>query len=468
MKAFTRKYSTSIGAGKAFGLRPVLNASLPLVILLFCAGFNFAYVHWVSPTWSYIGLTYNAPNRELLAVGYVLAFVLCATSPNRIVWPSQVIYWICVFVVYIPALFVPLYLQLENNLELLLLQLSLTAGMILIALSFRLPRVRFRSCPIDGRLFWFIFALAYVAANCAMVYTFRGTMQVASFNDVYSIRAAAKLMLQANPPIAYISQLLATVFNPLLMGYGLAFRRRSFFVLGALGEVLLYSTAAVKMEIASPVIALLLYLSVRKDRGGWVPLVGLLFTGMFLVLAILARGVQAGPLFNTAFLVLVRMFTIPGAEMGQYQHFFQSMPHTYLAHVGVINWFVPNPYELSIGEEVSSFYGITGRYGLTNANAGFFAIDGIGGFGLLGIPAIGCLCGLVFWILDSCARDYELKFSVPVLTMVTMSLTNVSLFTTLLGNGLIALMLLFLVMPRKMRTPSPRQQLPGKERVSLP
>jgi len=35
--------------------------------------------------------------------------------------------------------------------------------------------------------------------------------------------------------------------------------------------------------------------------------------------------------------------------------------------------------------------------------------------------------------------------------MVIMSLTNVSLFTTLLGNGLILWMILFIMMPRELR-----------------
>jgi hypothetical protein len=178
-----------------------------------------------------------------------------------------------------------------------------------------------------------------------------------------------------------------------------------------------------------------------------------IFTVAFVVLTTLSIGVQPGPLFNFTFLFLVRTFTIPGSEMAQYQHFFQTMPHTYLGHVGLIGRFVPNPYELSMGEEVSSFYGLTGKYGLTNANASFFAMDGIGGFGLPGILLMGILCALVFWILDSCARDFDLKFSVPVLAMVIMSLTNVSLFTTLLGNGLIAIMILFVVAPREMRAP---------------
>lgn len=273
----------------------------------------------------------------------------------------------------------------------------------------------------------------------------------ASINDVYSVRTPAKHILEANPAIAYVSQLLAIVLNPLLMGFGLVHRRRSLFLLGVMGELLLYSTAAVKLQMAAPIAVIIFFYTLKKDRGGWVPMMAILFAGMFFVLTTVAIGLQPGPLFNIASLLLVRTFTIPGSEMGEYQHFFSNMPHTYLGNVTGINHILPNPYQLSIGEEVSSYYGVTGKYGLTNANASFFAMDGIGGFGLGGILVMGLLCALVFWFLDSCAREYELKFSVPVLAMVIMSLTNVSLFTTLLGNGLIVWMLLFIVMPRELR-----------------
>lgn len=437
--------------GRTIRVTSLLRIGLPIVVILFCIGFNFAYINWVSPTWSYLGLTYKSPSLPLVILGYGLALLVCSISPKRIVRPSQVIYWFCTFAVYIPGMFIPLYLQLENGFDLLLLQLSLTGGMMLVALFYRVPRFRVRAYPVDTRLFWLVFGILYLVGNFAMVYTFKGMMHLASFNDVYSIRTPAKQLLEANPGVAYISQLLATVMNPLLMGYGLASRKRSLFILGALGEVLLYSTAAVKLQMAAPIVVLFFYVSLKKDRGGWVSMVAMLFTGMFFALTTVAIGLQPGPLFNLAFLMLVRMFTIPGAEMAEYQHFFQNMPHTYLAHVGLISRFMPNPYELPMGEEVSSFYGLTGKYGLTNANASFFAMDGIGGFGLPGILLMGLLCALVFWILDSCARDYDLRFSVPALAMVIMSLTNVSLFTTLLGNGLFAWMLLFLLAPRDFR-----------------
>src|SRR5579871_2691133 len=179
-------------SGRSIGLRSLLRTSLPILILLFCAGFNFAYVNWVSPTWSYMGLTYKSPNLTQVILGYGLALLICVVSPRRITRPSHVIYWFCVFAVFIPGLFIPLYLQLENGFELLLLQLSLAGGMLLIALSYRMPRFRIRPYPVDKRLFWLFFGGLYLAGNFALVYTFRDMMHLVSFNDVYSVRTPAK------------------------------------------------------------------------------------------------------------------------------------------------------------------------------------------------------------------------------------------------------------------------------------
>jgi hypothetical protein len=132
------------GRPKTIVLRAVLRFSMPLAILLYCASFNWSYVRWVSPTWGYMGLTYHTPNPALLVFGYILAAVLCAFSPLTIRRTSQVIYWILYFNIYIPGLFVPLFVQLDSSLTLLLLQLNMTGGMLLIALSYRVKRLRFR------------------------------------------------------------------------------------------------------------------------------------------------------------------------------------------------------------------------------------------------------------------------------------------------------------------------------------
>src|SRR5579871_5674567 len=192
MTGIEQRRAGYVNPARNIGLRSLMRVGLPIAILLFCAGFNFSYVNWVSPTWSYWGLTYKAPNLSLLFLGYALALLICVVSPRRIERPSQVIYWFCVFAVYIPGLFVPLYLQLEGGFALLLLQLSLAGSMLLIALSYRIPRFRIRSYPADTRLFWLGFWILFIAGNLTLIYTFRGMMHLVAFSDVYSIRTPAK------------------------------------------------------------------------------------------------------------------------------------------------------------------------------------------------------------------------------------------------------------------------------------
>ena len=142
-------------AGKV-SLRALLQISMPLSVLLYCAGFHYSYVNWVSPVWAYEGLTYTSPSPALLILAYTLAVLLSIISPPKLQRPSHAVYWLLYFPVYIPGIFVPIFIQLDGGLALLALQLSLTGGMLAIALFFKLPLLTFRRHPISPGLFWAI------------------------------------------------------------------------------------------------------------------------------------------------------------------------------------------------------------------------------------------------------------------------------------------------------------------------
>ncbi len=454
--------STPAGGMRArrLTLRSILRFSMPVSVLLYCAAFQYSYVNWISPVWGYMGFTYKSPDPALLAIGYMLAAAMCAVSPRKLSRPSHAIYWVLFFTVYIPGILVPLFLQLDNGMALFLLQISLTGGMLAIALSYRFSLVRLRRYPVSTQLFWWIFAVVFVGSNAALLVAYRNNLHFASLETMYSLRHQAASVVEENRAIGYVLQLLANVLNPMLMAYGLVHRRRDLTALGILGELLVYSTSSAKVSILSPLLVIGLYYTIKKDRGGWVAKLSLFLAGVCFTLTTLVIGAKPGALFNFATIALVRTIATPGMMMGQYQYFFENRPHTYLGNVTGLNLLVSNPYTLPLGIEMGAFYGAKesserGRY---NENANFFATDGIGGFGLVGIPIMGILCAAVFWALDSCARSYRMEFVVAALATIMISLGNVSLFSTLLGNGLIAWMLLFAVMPRS---------FPGKDLEAL-
>jgi hypothetical protein len=437
------------GGPRPITLRSLLRFTMPISVLLFCAAFNWSYAEWLSPVWGYLGLTYRSPDPTLVMLGYVLALALYVFSPRRIRRPSQVIYWLLYFTVFIPGLFAPLFMQLDQKLTLMLLQLSLASGMLAIALSYRIKLLNLPRYPVRRNLFWVIFLITFLLCNALLLVIFRGNLHFASLKEVYTVRAGAGKIGTESFGIAYVSGALSSVMNPFLIAYGLGLRQRKLIALGFLGQILVYTTAAMKSVLISPVLIIVFYYSLKRDRGDWAPKVALLFTSLFCVLTILVIGKQEGIFFNLASATLLRSFAMPGLFIGQYQYFFETFPHTYLGHVNGINLILPTAYNLPTGKEVSSFFlGGGSENGYMNANASFFAFDGIAGFGLPGIPIMGALCAAMFSVLDSCARKYSIAFAASALTMCTVSLTNSSLFTTFLSGGMMAFMLLFVFMPR--------------------
>jgi hypothetical protein len=430
-------------------LRSVLQLSLPVCVFLYCVGFHYAYVNWVSPVWAYEGMTYTSPNLVLLALSYGLAMLMALVAPPHILKPSHAIFWVLFFMVYVPGIFVPLFIQLETGILLLALQLCLTSGMLILALLSRIPTLNLRRYPLKPEFFWGGFFVLYLIAYATMIAVYHGNMQFASMETMYSIRHDAGKVLQKNPATGYVSQMLANVMNPLLLAYGFERKKKRFWVLGMLGQITIFSIFANKLALLSPFVIATFFYTIRRDRGAWVPKANLALAGMFFCLTTMVIGVSAGPIFNIATVAIVRNFAIPGMLTGDYQYVFENRPHTYLSNVAGFSKIVSSDYTMPVGFEVSSFFGAkdNSERGMANSNANFFATDGIAAFGLWGIPLSAVLCAFVLWVLDGVTKSYSIEFAVAAMTMVIYSLTNISIFTTLLGNGMFAWMLLFVLMP---------------------
>ena len=274
--------SIPAGAGRAnnLTLRSILRISMPVSVLLYCAAFHYSYANWMSKAWGYMGLTYKSPDLALLAISYILAATMCAVSPTKLRRPSHAIYWVLFFTVYIPGLLVPLFLQLDNGMALFGLQLSLTGGMLAIAVSYRFTLVRLRRYPASPQLFWLVFAVVFCACNAAVLFAYRNNLHLASLKDIYSIRHQGASVTEDNPVIGYVIQLLGSVMDPLLISYGLANRRKKLAGLGILGEVIVYSASSAKASILTPVFVIAFYYTIKRDQGGWVPKLGVALAGI--------------------------------------------------------------------------------------------------------------------------------------------------------------------------------------------
>jgi hypothetical protein len=231
------------------------------------------------------------------------------------------------------------------------------------------------------------------------------------------------------------------------MAYGLLTKRRFMLVFGFLDQLLLYSTGGSKAVILSVFMLVGLYMVMgRKGRDFSLKLVGAM-VAVLALLCFLATREELNPVFSFALaLLFMRTFANGGYTTGIYSDFFHSHPLVYLSSVHGLDRFIHYPYQSQLGVELG-FYelGISGL----DLNGHFWASDGIAGFGPFGIVLMSALCALVFWVLDCSAARHNVVFASLMIAFITLNLTNVSLFTTLVSGGLGLVILLFLVMPQE-------------------
>lgn len=435
---------------------------LPLTLLVYTAVFHWAYANWIAPIWGPgEGLLYQPAQPSLLLLGYVLASALSLISPSTIRRPSQCVYWLLYLSVYVPGLLVPLFVHYQDTPTLLAMQVSLTAGMCILALWYRLPLLPLRQYPLKRGAFFAIFAVIYVVFNADILIVFRNSLNFASLDTMYQMRYQETQLLESGAIgvlTGYLLMAMIFVLNPLLLLYAIAQRRWLLVCLTMADAILMYMVHPTKFAFLNPFVIVVCYYTLRAGDGrGWVTKLNYLWAALASIPAAAAllgvRLVGKSPVGFFGFLFLIRNAAIPGLFFAQYQQFFTYHPHTYLGHVHGINLLFPYQYQLPLGMEIGNyFHGSDSKLSFENNNASFFVTDGIAGFGIFGMVIMAPICAAVLWLYDSCSQKESLPFAAAALVTVAASLTNVSLFTTLLSNGLAMWMILMLLLPREFST----------------
>ena len=133
----------------------------------------------------------------------------------------------------------------------------------------------------------------------------------------------------------------------------------------------------------------------------------------------------------------MRTYGMVGALTGTYYDFFSQNPQTLYSHINVMGMFIRYPYAASIGEVIGDSMGFD-----MNANANFFATDGIAAAGLAGVLLIGAVVGLALRAIDAVVPRANAPLLCGAAGPALISLANSSFFTTLLTSGLMLLVLL--------------------------
>ena len=438
-------------------MKPNLRTASRIIVVtcvaIYSALFAYVYVMWASPTYHYLGLKSGAESIGPFLLASLSILGLTWMLPLQIARYSDFFCWIIFLVLLIPSLLI-VALQGYNSFDANVLLVALCVSFVLI---YTLPRAlsapaHSASPRVAKRGFRLGFFLLYAVCLSAVVIIFRDHMSLAGFDDVYQQRARAT-ELGAGRWANYAVSWLANALNPYLLAMGLFDRTKRWMIaVGLAGQVVAYSVFAGKIILVSTAVMLAIAaFGVARNR---VPPARLAIGAALLMVAVLlllqfTDYSPTGLALVTLSQVYMRALAIQGALVGVYADFFTNQPRTLGSHITGFDAIVAYPYDAPLGIIIGKH--LIGGAGF-NANANFWATDGIAGFGIAGVILIGALVGLMLALANKIVSKEILPFAAVASLPFIMSLSNVSFFTSLLTGG--GLLLCFLIANGQPRAPS--------------
>lgn len=412
------------------------------------------YVAFLHPHFGYAG--YDLFQREPLflatSLGITILPVLCYRGIRAV---SSAIAVFTYLLLYVPII-ITFALGSSRSLdEIVAIQLTFLAGMTLLFLA-DLAIIRNPiKLELGIDLMPLVLALTIVS-TAYILYVYREGLAFSSFgNELYELRAA-NVSLGAGLVTRYVSSWLTTVFIPLCLSFGLRSGRHRYTIAGVIACLSLYMGAANKLVILLPFVYVGFYLVLRKRLSAMLPVAAVGLSAIITTLAAMTPGTTA---FFAAGIVLHRTIGNGGQLTMAYYDFFSFYARTGLSHVHGLNLFTrPYPYgSLEVGQVVGQFYWSPDM----NANANFWATDGIAGLGLSGVVVISVLAAGLFVVMNSVTRRHDLFFSVLCFLPFVTTLLNQSLFSSFWSGGAFFLIVFFTVnrrvtVPARARTASAR------------
>lgn len=434
------------------------NALGQRVVNVLCVGlylyvFIFGYKNLIYPSYEYYGMGWNEVDALTMATIWFMNLSLAFAMPPRYSRPSQMFLAVQFLIVFLPASIVCLNATLPKlptevvfpMLGAMYVGLCIQTGATYISGTLRRSILRGSTKP---NKFIFVFFTISATVLISAVYTLRDIFQFSSFDALYSQRE----LLDDVSLGAFFRYGLAwqsMIFLPAIFtaGFLMSGRARWFALLGGTaGYMVLLGLTATKTTLLAPLIIASIYLLLKDRRQPFIALFALGLSALICVPFVM-DWLDTAEIIQFWYIGIVnfRILSVPQLLYSQYLDFFSIHPLTYASHVKVLGVFLNYPY----AEEISLIIGEYYYPGSSmNANAGMWAQDGLAGFGLVGIVMVSCILSFVMIVLDIAARPHNARWIGASLAMLTLFISNASLFTTMLTGGLgLVIVILFSCKP---------------------
>lgn len=426
--------TTSEQEGLSIGIHKL--ASLAMVVI-YIVTFLVIYINW-GTVYSYLGMSYQ-PDFRLLAPVIAAILIYVAINSFRLTNIASFIVEVQFFVILVPSL---LIVSIQS--EVTPMRIATVTCLFLAHLLLRaIAAIDFESeiaAPnyANASTNFYIVAGLTLVMLAYLVYNYLPYMRLVGFSEVYEQRSNTSESIQI-PLGGYIIGFLQNAISPILIARGI-FTRNTLLVLAGVGiSVLIYSILGSKLAVAQSLMTIgfgVIVYQYKKIDINFI-LFGLVALLLFALLLLLVSSFDPQDLsLELVAVVFMRSFAIQGAMTGVYLDFFADSPYTYYSHLNIINNLIEYPYNAPLGVVVGEY--LVGTAGM-NANANFWATDGIGGAGLPGLFVIATLVGLFLASIKLFTPANLTPMAATASIPFIMALGNASFFTNLITGGGIVL-----------------------------
>ena len=401
---------------------------------IYTASLWYIYVYLLRD-WAYLGCELGDTPRDLLLTTFLLCVLPSCYLDTDCNKATSYHIWFIYYFTYIPSALIPALQYF--NVPLYAFEFVLAASFYLICKLQYKPKFKRLGAGISKQAFWTTFWVIYCYLILYLLEIFGGTLRLVDLAAIYEQRAVGGNAAFGNLG-GHAVGLLSNVFNPFLMTVGCLHKRYCYIYIGIVCQVYVFATMAAKAVILNLFVTLLIcYLCTNNKKIQWRSY--LYFISGIIVLPLVYYSFADNindPISNAiSTLIFMRSFGIVGAMTGQFMMFFAQHPHTWYSHVHFVDIFIKYPYREQLGMVV----GETLNAPELDANANFFATDGIAAAGILGLPIIGIVMGLFFRTVDYLFENKNATIFACASCGTLTSLVNASFFTTLITGGLAVL-----------------------------
>jgi hypothetical protein len=416
--------------------------------IAYTASFQWAYSTILSHIYAYEGFRYRHDSAVISAT-WLLAILPSFWMPTRLRRPSQLAYWFFYLIVVVPVTIVTVHSEPGDAQDGLRTALWIVSAFAALGLTYAVPPAAIPHNRFQPNEWWGALLLFSTISYGLIFFAFGLRLNFVSLSDVYTVRSEYnKILDNTNVYISYAVDWQAYILNPLLIILGLISRRKLVVVMGAIGQLVIYSFTGFRgVFFSTGVLFLLLILCRSFARFG----IRMLLSLTAAMAGATALYLWSGSLFLGS-LIIERLTGLPGLLTGFYFSFFAHHPKMMLSH-SILRSIVGNPYESVPPIIIGNVY-----FRGADANANFWA-DAFANFGIWGVFSFTAILAVVFWFYDSITVETDLRLSALMLAMPAFSLANGGLLTCLLMHGLGFACLVMYYLPNQIPAPEPNGAL---------